>query len=867
VTIAQRARELAPGFVLVAGVAAIAGAMILLPTDDDPRFAPIGPIMTFSALLGEAVTAGVFFAAWRHSERRSTFVLSLSFGVNAILLAVALLVGRLLPATPPMVWAPPQAGVWLALIGHVMAGIGALAYLAYRDRDEAEPRARRFIVGAGGVAVLILAICLACAGVLGTYVPVVDEPSLLGIATSGLGALVSAFLIAVAVRTFLVRDPNVIDRALTLALIAMMFHLLLQPLAPRFSTAFYAAHALLVLGGLFVLVAALRTLVLARVRLREVENESFKRAGRIRAVWEIARFTALPDGDTYDTLLGIATAAMRPGMPMFGTLSHLVDDDIVIDASEMLSAGASFPRASMLENRLVTAGRTMAWDDLNRSYGIERLVNADELRSFIGTAVTIGGQTYFLAFASPEPMLIEPFVDDDLAYVDVVASFFASSFTQHHQFERIQFQIEHDALTGLKNRVQFRKAVRDEIRAGRAFTLAFLDLDGFRHLNARYGHQIGDEVLVEVAVALGSVCTGDLIARMSADEYGLLLRNARPPEQTPGELERYADLFTTPFQTGDREGTQLLSIGASIGAARYPLDGSTAEDIMLKADIALKVAKNRGGSCTMIFDAPMGAVLEESDLRVAELSNAISQDQLALVYQPTFDLATREITGAEALVRWDHPERGRLPPSEFIDFAERNGLIPPLTRWVFRRVVRDLSRAPLLPPGARVYFNVSALMLDDIGFITEINETLRRDAKLVARLGIEVTETAAMENVERSMNTIDLFRSWGLTVAIDDFGTGYSSLSYLKRLRIDVVKIDRSFISGLPDDERDTVVAEMLLEIIKRFGFATLAEGIETEAQATWLLEHGCRYGQGYLVARPASFDVMLERMGVPHAA
>jgi EAL domain-containing protein (putative c-di-GMP-specific phosphodiesterase class I) len=158
-------------------------------------------------------------------------------------------------------------------------------------------------------------------------------------------------------------------------------------------------------------------------------------------------------------------------------------------------------------------------------------------------------------------------------------------------------------------------------------------------------------------------------------------------------------------------------------------------------------------------------------------------------------------------------------------------------------------------------------MLDDIGFITELNEALRADDRLVDRLFIEVTETAAMENVERSMNTIDLFRKWGIMVAIDDFGTGYSSLSYLKELRVDVIKIDRSFIAGLPGDERDTAVTEMLLRVIDRFGFATLAEGIETEAQAAWLLEHGCRFGQGFLVARPKPFDEMLERMGVPHAA
>jgi EAL domain-containing protein (putative c-di-GMP-specific phosphodiesterase class I) len=218
-------------------------------------------------------------------------------------------------------------------------------------------------------------------------------------------------------------------------------------------------------------------------------------------------------------------------------------------------------------------------------------------------------------------------------------------------------------------------------------------------------------------------------------------------------------------------------------------------------------------------------------------------------------------------VRWDHPQRGRLAPSEFIDFAERNGLIAPLSSWVLARVARDLASAGPLPAGFRLYFNVAPQMLDDIPFITAVHDVLKADPVLAAHLGVEVTETAAMQNVERSMNTIALFRSWGLHVAIDDFGTGYSSLSYLKQLEVDMVKIDRSFVSGLPNDERDGEVTEMLLRIIARFGFSTLAEGIETEAQAAWLTEHGCRFGQGYLVAKPDTFVELLDRMGLPVAA
>jgi EAL domain-containing protein (putative c-di-GMP-specific phosphodiesterase class I) len=196
-----------------------------------------------------------------------------------------------------------------------------------------------------------------------------------------------------------------------------------------------------------------------------------------------------------------------------------------------------------------------------------------------------------------------------------------------------------------------------------------------------------------------------------------------------------------------------------------------------------------------------------------------------------------------------------------VPFAERNGLISSVTRWVSRRVIRDFSGGAELPQGFRVYFNVVAQTLDDFTFISELNDALRTTPKLADHLGIELTETAAMENVESAMHTINLFRNWGLSVAIDDFGTGYSSLSYLKKLTVDVIKIDRSFVSGLPHDESDGAIAELLLQFTDKFDVVTLAEGIETEAQLSWLFERGCRLGQGYLFAKPEPLQALRSRL------
>jgi diguanylate cyclase (GGDEF)-like protein len=398
--------------------------------------------------------------------------------------------------------------------------------------------------------------------------------------------------------------------------------------------------------------------------LMHVEDESAMRAGRIRALWRMASEPSGAGDERFGGTLEIAVRALRPNRPMFGSLSHLVGNTIVFDATSWslenpapaALAGAVYPGARMaiertLHGRLLDAGHTLAIDDVAAEDAHHRPYPDVRMGCFIGTPVTIGGRTHFVAFYSPESMRDQPFAEDDIAFVDVVAAFFAGRFTQQVQFEQIQFQIEHDALTGLENRIQFRKAVREEIRAGRPFTAAFIDLDGFRFVNERDGHEMGDEVLVEVATELAVVVPGNRVARMSGDEFGVLIPGAGSVEEASRALKPYVDLFLKPFQTGDRLGPRLLDVGATIGAARFPDDGSSAEDLMRRADVALAVAKTRGGSAMLIFDAAMEAIVEDARVRFDEISDAIAQDQLALVYQPTFDLADRHITGAEALVR------------------------------------------------------------------------------------------------------------------------------------------------------------------------------------------------------------------------
>jgi diguanylate cyclase (GGDEF)-like protein len=870
--------ERATGSVLIALTVILAAAGLALRSTPIPQLAVVAPISFFVAALASAGTAAVLLATARHTaEQRSSLVLTLDFAAGSFLTLLALGTFPTLPGNEPIVATGPQAAVAVYVLLQAVRIIGALAYATVRFGYDGPAVSRVFRTIAWIATALF---------VLAGLAALLGRGDLASAMLPGLDVRIAAAfsvlpLAAAAYAILRVPEMTAFDRALALSLVMLAVDSVLLSAGARFNGSYYSSRVLLMISALVVFVAAVGSLIASRAtlsavesRLATIEGESARTAGRIRALWKIASDQSTYEDERFAHILQTATASLRPGLPLLGVLSHREDDTLVIDATAStltgpaaaalaatIVPGAAFAFADTLLGHVPELDTTRVWNDVASEPWRSTLAGRLGCRSFIGTPVTIARRTYFLSFASPYVVENEPFAEDDIAFVDVVASFIASHVTQQMHFERIQYQIEHDALTGLENRTQFRRRVRDEIASGRGFVVAFANLDGFRHVNEREGHQMGDEVLVEVAAGLTSIDAGNAIARTSGDEFGILIRGIASEDAATEALERYSVLFREPFHTGDREGTHLLSVGASIGAARYPDDGRTAEELMLRSDAALAVAKQRGGSTTLLFDEQMEAMLAAAKLRVAELSDAIAGGQLALLYQPTFDLATRRIVGAEALVRWDHPERGRISPAHFVPFAERNGLIGPLSRWVVERLVRDLTQTTRLAPGFRVYFNLAATLLENFPFISTLNDILVGTPAVVQHIGVEVTETAAMQNVERSMSTIDRLREWGLSVAIDDFGTGYSSLSYLKALTVDMIKIDRSFVSGLPSDERDAALSEMLIRITDQFGFTTLAEGIETEDQAAWLLDHGCRLGQGFLIARPGSFTDLLERI------
>jgi diguanylate cyclase (GGDEF)-like protein len=849
-----------------------------------PRLEVFGAISLFAAALANAATAVVLLETWRHSQRRrATFVLVLSFGVNAILALFAMLSLPPLPGAPSVLPVYARSGPWLYTIWHVAAALGGLAYIASRLRDRTGAMGRASIVTDVALAGSLVSAVVLLVFAFGNQLPaLVVGASVRATISHGIGTLEVVLLASATALAFGLRRPTMIDQTLAVSLLTLTLEVTVMFVGGRLSgPAFDASRLLLLFGSLLVFASAIAALIASRSKLTEVETtlrlvtgQATVRAERIRALWQMASESSSPKSERFRRMLGDAAATIRPGKSMFGGLSHVEGDTVVVDATSFTATkaaadvftarvypGARFALRDSILSLLTLEGGTQVWNDLSVIDG--KLISKElGWKSLIGTPVQSGGRTYFVTFGSVDLMTDQPYAEDDIAYVEVVASFLVGHANQQVQFEQIQFDIEHDALTGLENRAQFHNAIRNEIAAGRTFQIAFVNLDGFRRVNERDGHQLGDRVLCQIASALRAVASGNAVARVSADEFGILLRGIDSPDAIRDVFERYANVFVEPVRLDDRGEIRMLGIAASIGTARFPADGDSLEELVRRASVALRVAKRRGGSQTMHFESAMEAIAEESQLRYVELSEAIAGDQLALVYQPTFDLASRKAVGAEALVRWDHPERGRLSPADFVDFAERNGLMGALSRWVLDRVVRDITRDDVsFATGFRVFFNLGAQMLADVPFIAYLKDVLRRAPHAAVHLGVEVTETAAMENVERSMDTIDLFRRWGLHIAIDDFGTGHSSLSYLKQLTVDVVKVDRSFVMGLPDDERDTLLTDMLLRISESFGYATVAEGIETEGQAAWLLAHGCGFGQGYLVAPPGSFEDLLMRV------
>ena len=435
---------------------------------------------------------------------------------------------------------------------------------------------------------------------------------------------------------------------------------------------------------------------------------------------------------------------------------------------------------------------------------------------------------------------------------------------QYRSREQIYQLAHHDALTGLANRFTLNQRLDYLLTLSRrdqaAVAIMFIDLDHFKKINDSLGHQIGDQLLMEAAARLKNLLgEDDLVARPGGDEFVVLLARHESIDAVTALAERIIATLAETYRFAE----QKLHSGASIGISLFPSDGMDADTLLRNADAAMYVAKGKGRGNFQFFSSELNAAAHER-LQIENQSwPGLERNEFELFLQPQMHLASRRIIGAEALIRWRHPQFGLIAPDRFIPIAEESGLIIPLGEWVLERAMHILAgwqRSQFA--GLRLAINLSARQCHSGTLINSVDHWQKETGVDLRGLEIEITETAAMQDPEQTRVLLRQMRSRGIKVAIDDFGTGYSSLSYLKIFAIDRIKIDRSFVKDIESDQNDALIASATIGLAHNLGLQVIAEGVETEAQCAFLNHELCDEGQGYLFGRPmpvADFDALLK--------
>lgn len=468
-----------------------------------------------------------------------------------------------------------------------------------------------------------------------------------------------------------------------------------------------------------------------------------------------------------------------------------------------------------------------------------------------------GGDTYV------EERSVSAVKDEEGNIVNYIV-LFSDVTKQKEDEQRIQYLAHHDPLTGLANRMLFQQRCEDALmranrRSGKVAVM-FIDLDHFKAINDSLGHAYGDEVLKNVSARLQEcVRRTDTVARQGGDEFTVLLNEVGDSGDVAlisrKILERLSDSFTV-------AGHEIY-VSASVGISFYPDDGQNAVALIKNADAAMYAAKEQGRNNYQFFSAEMNAQALEALMMASSLRLAIEREELVLEYQPRIDLKGGEITGVEALVRWNHPNLGRIMPGQFIGIAEKTGLIDLLGEWVLRRACRQMVEwsAQGTSPH-RVAVNLSARQFRRPDLTERIAAIIGETGLAGAALELEVTESMVMHDPQRAAVVLERLKEMGIAVAIDDFGTGYSSLSYLKRFPIDYIKIDQSFIRGIPLDAEDVGITRAIIALAKTLGVKLIAEGVDSVEQITFLKREGCDESQGYLISSSLSADGLSRFIG-----
>ena len=439
-----------------------------------------------------------------------------------------------------------------------------------------------------------------------------------------------------------------------------------------------------------------------------------------------------------------------------------------------------------------------------------------------------------------------------------------------HQIEKDTRQLEclalYDSLTQLANRhhifKEIQKTVKESLNTDKYFGLLYLDLDNFKRVNDSLGHSAGDELLIVVGKRLqASVRDRDVVARLGGDEFCVLVRGLKRRQDSGKIAKNILAVLSEPIKLGTAE----FNVSASIGIVSIPEHGVNAEQLLQNADIAMYRAKAEGRSNYQFYDTHMSVAASERMAMETELRKAVAEQQFELHYQPQIDLNSGKVVSAEALVRWHHPERGLIPPDDFIPLLEETGLIIPLGEWIIKKACQAAKNwrgqdGELI----NIAINLSPRQFSDQALPGIIRDAMLASQLKPSQIEIEITESMVMSNIEESNQVLKFLKVLGVTVAVDDFGTGHSSLAYLKKLDIDVLKIDRTFVQDLPDDENDKAIVAAIIAMAHELKLTVVAEGIESLDQEAFLKQQGCEMGQGYLYSKPLPNNKFVELLKWP---
>jgi diguanylate cyclase (GGDEF)-like protein len=467
---------------------------------------------------------------------------------------------------------------------------------------------------------------------------------------------------------------------------------------------------------------------------------------------------------------------------------------------------------------------------------------------FLGTAICLGRMDDFVYVLVAILVVVYGFV--------LLRGVFLNSF----EFTRrivaqldAERTVRQDPLTRLPNRFAFNETLEGALtrlsQTGEEFALLLLDLDRFKEVNDKFGHPAGDEFLIQVAARLQR-CTrvAEHVARIGGDEFALIMANLTRAEEAFEIAERFVAAFSDPFLI---EGCEVAG-ATSVGIVLAPRDGSSSHELLKHVDIALYRAKKAGPGSICFFEASDDKQARDRKALHRDLERAIERNELFLVYQPFLDIGQDRITGFEALLRWQHPVRGLIPPSEFIPIAEESGLIHQLGKWVLRRACATLST---LPADVRIAVNVSAVQFHQTDILQAVVQALADAGATPNRLEIEITESMLISKYGSAPSILNSLLQLGVTVALDDFGTGFSSLTYLRKLPFSRIKIDQSFIRDMLTQPDCAAIVKSVIGLARDLRIGVVAEGVESVDQLEYLRQSNCDEAQGYLIARPVSAD------------